>query len=828
MPWRRYTFRDWSAGLVVSPPSDDLPPQALRRAKNVHVLQGRGSVRSRSGSQRRVVAGGFHSPVRYRGERFYGLNNGLVRDSSPSVFTITTGFDGGKLCYAKAPPFIGLEDYLFVANEGKQIKIAPDFSTSKWGIDPPTSKPNLSLGDENATLIDSFDSAVGSRSAVFTPAGAAALAFGTPNQEGSAALQIPFDTANQKCVINYNFATPQDFTVNNGRTSPDEDLIALWVQTNRPETVVAFQLRFMSDDQNYYQYDFLTSRFNAKTRNEAFTAQYYPADPTKRYAPTLGDRKAFDLYKSQGHWPPEQFRNGQNASIFETQRIETEVFEEQFPLSADTWVRLLVPKHLFFTTGSPSWTNITKYQIYARINRRGTGSPDTTVIYVDGMKLVGRVGISGDYRYAFTFLNSTTGHRSNPLFIDRDGDGIVDDIDYASITGAVRQSIHVENIPVSLDPQVDKVEAWRTFGNGVAFFKAWEVANGTLTYDDDVADSTNSDSRADADVLNIEELEITNTPPSSKTHWVVWHQGRAWTLETTPGFRGRLNFSPQGRPEAVKDFLEITNDADPLTGAVSWNGSLYVFSESKVWQVTGTDIVVARQIAGAPGTLHPYTIAVTPNGIIYFATDGVRVFDGNASALVAHDAVSLPFRGTDTDVIAAFVGDTACFGRNEYWVSDGTRILALDLIQGTWREIDFAATGLAYEEDVDDFVVTEGVDGNGVFLVDVPGLTSDGGFDLDFDMESATLRLSPDVRGVVRRVHIDLNTGGEEITATLIADDAVVATWILNTAARETVSYETLTNGKRIAIRLQGALTTAAVEIFGIELDVYHPDQDAA
>lgn len=834
MPWRRYSFRDWSKGLFVSPPQDVIPSDALRRAKNVHVLQGRGSVRSRPGSTRRLVTQGWHSPVRYRDERLYGLGAGIVKDQSPGVSILYSGFDGGKLSYAKAPPFIGVQDYLFVANPGRQIKIDPNFATSKWGIDPPDHKAQLSLGAEHSTQIDALDTSSASRTAAFKPIGAAAISYGTPNQEGAGALKIQFDTINQQGVVTYVFGTPQDFTSIGGRESPVEDLIAVWVMTNRPDAIQAFQLKFYTDDQNYYQYDFLTARFDARTRGIGFGAFFIPPGGYPGWPGALYGPPAEQLYKSQGHWPPEQFRKGETFTGVGGNPVafgltnQDERLQDQFPLSPNTWVRLMVPKRLFFTTGDPYWQSITKYEIFSRINRRGTGNPENAAVYVDDLRLLGTIGIQGTYRYCFTFKNSTTNHRSNPLFIDRDGNGIVDDIDYDTIEGVVRQTIHIENIPVSTDPQVDKVEIWRTFGNGAAFFKLTELANGTTTYDDEIADSTNEDSRPDAPILQNEEIELTNTVPSSDTFWVTWHQGRAWTLVNTDGKQGRLNYSPIGRPEAVSDFLEITNDADPLQGAVSWNGSLWVFSQSKVWQVTGEDLVVARQITGAPGTLHPFTIAVTPNGIVYFAKDGVRVFDGNTSSLVSHDPMALPFRGLDTDVIGAFVGDVACFGRNEYWVSNGTTTLAVDLTTGTWREIDFAATGLYYEEDQDDFIVTEGTDGNGVFLVDIPGQTEDGGFDLDFDIETALIRSSAEVKGIVRRVYLDIDTGGEDVTATLYADGEAAQTWIVNTSARQTVVYETRTNAKNSSIRLQAALTTGAVEVFGIELDIYHPENTQA
>ena len=763
--------------------------------------------------------------MRYRDQRVFGLSQGLVYETAPLGITtlLNSEFTGGNISYERMPPSIGLEDYLYVAGEGYPSKVSPAWALSKWGIDPPTSPIRGSKSIRSEGQLDAFDGASGSRVVTFTPTGAAAASFSTPNKEGAASMKLQFDTANQKVSVLCTLAATENFTKFGTDDSPDDDLIQVWVRTNRPDAIEYFQIKFFTDSENYWQYDFLTSNFTAQERALFFSGYFERIIENGRVRVLTNSHDIEVLVESQGHVPPAKF-SGRPQLAQDTEYADAPLLSEQFPLAVDTWVLLRVPRGRFFEVGTPDWAAITSYEILSKSNRRGVQDPEDAAIWIDDLRRVGGVGMEGTYRYCTTFHNSALDIHSNPKFIDRDEDGIVDDIDYLIIENVEREPILIEDIPVSTDPQVDKVEIWRTYGNGTTYYKAGEVDNGTTEFLDTVADSLGIYSGYSLQILGLDEIRLDNTPPSLNTFWVTEHTGRAWTLENTAGKYGRVNYSPKGRPESVEGFIEVTNDSDPCKGAVSWNGSLWVFTESKIFQVTGDETFTYRAVSGAPGTTHPYTLTVTPYGIAYHAHDGPRLFNGNTSTRLASEPVIASFRGLANTDFPAFGDSTvACYGRGEWWISDGARTLALRMDAGTWREIDVQATGLYYESDVDNFVVTEGEDGNGIFLVEVKDAVGHGGFDLDFDVETATMRLSPETQGIVRRIHVEANTGGELVTVVLLADGVEHTLGTMNTTERETTTFEIMVNAKQLSVRLTAALTVAAIEIFSIDVDLYHP-----
>lgn len=112
--------------------------------------------------------------------------------------------------------------------------------------------------------------------------------------------------------------------------------------------------------------------------------------------------------------------------------------------------------------------------------------------------------------YAYVYKNSTTGHISS-----------------LSAASASTGVITAQNVTVtgarSTDPQVDKVDIYRTFDGGSTYFFLAEVANpggGTWTYVDSSLDAT----------LNTGLIgpQSTNTPPPAGLINTCFHMGRVW------------------------------------------------------------------------------------------------------------------------------------------------------------------------------------------------------------------------------------------------------------------------------------------------------------
>ena len=96
----------------------------------------------------------------------------------------------------------------------------------------------------------------------------------------------------------------------------------------------------------------------------------------------------------------------------------------------------------------------------------------------------------------------------------------------------------------------------------------------------------------------------------------------------------------------------MSGDDDPTQRGVVWNGSLYIFTSSALYQIVGTNPFTFRKVYGAPGTLWPDSVVPTPYGIVYLAHDSLRLFNGALSLPFAQEAVNLLFKGETLEDVA--------------------------------------------------------------------------------------------------------------------------------------------------------------------------------
>lgn len=420
---------------------------------------------------------------------------------------------------------------------------------------------------------------------------------------------------------------------------------------------------------------------------------------------------------------------------------------------------------------------------------------------------VGAAGVlNGTYQYAVTFLNQTTGSRSNPnpaTFTDP-----------VSVTPA-NQQVGFTAIPTSGDPQVSARELWRTFANQGVFFRLAVIAdNTTTTYTDNAADSA----------LETLELPLDNDPPESSFNDAVGpHSGRMWwTRIGTAGSEGRVYYSPEGRPEALQGFIEVNNGDDPTQCAVSWGGSLYVWTNAHVIQVLGNDEPFTfREVFGAPGTTAPFSVTVTPWGIVYDSIDGIRVFDGTASRLIGFESIGRLLVGESLEDVPAFDAVIGEFAGREVWLSDTVTTLVLDPQDGSWRIALGGINALYFEPDTQ-FLV--GATTGGVLRLEPPNVVTDDGDAIEFEIETAAVESDIVARGCVQRIWFDVDTANQLMFPTLVLDNDEIALPPLKTSGRpaQSVEYEIGRWGRIIGVRLAGSLTLQ-VTVYEIAADIYVP-----
>lgn len=408
--------------------------------------------------------------------------------------------------------------------------------------------------------------------------------------------------------------------------------------------------------------------------------------------------------------------------------------------------------------------------------------------------------LTGIYKYRVSFKNTATLHRSNANPTEQ------------TVTLAAQKG-SLTNIQVSSDAQVGAREIWRTVSGGTVFFLLTTINDNTTTvFVDDVIDS----------LLAGTELPFDNDPPDSTYEDCEGpHDGRMWWgRDTAVGAKGNIYHSPSGRAESVKASIVVTNDDDPVQKVIKLRGSIYVFTESQIFEIIGggsNEVFTVRGVEETVGTTKPHTIQKTSEGIIYQANDGIRIFDGITSKILADGRVTSIFRGDTISGIADFDGIVATFGNEEYIVSDTVTTLAVNINTERWREIGVAATALFFE----DTGQLQSSFNSKTFILEAENTVADGTATIPFVLEVPAVT-SETEQGIIRRVLIDMDSSNETITPTLILDGVETTLPTFKNDGRKIQEYAIVKTGRSVALRLTASLTKKAT-VYGITFEPYIP-----
>lgn len=403
---------------------------------------------------------------------------------------------------------------------------------------------------------------------------------------------------------------------------------------------------------------------------------------------------------------------------------------------------------------------------------------------------------AGVYTYYITHLNQSSGHRSNPSPV-------------AQINTTVNHENLLNNIPISLDSQVTAREIWRSVANGTLTFLLAVIAdNTTLTYGD-----------RNQDTLTAQQLPTDNAPPESTFEDCVGpFDGRMWWCRNTAiGTQGRVYFSPQGRPESVEGFLDVSNPDDATQKLSIWNG-LWVTTNRTVKRLVST-LTQPLETRGVPGTTKPFTVHPTPQGLLYESDEGVRLFNGVDSVLVSVNALGTLFQGVASENLSAMSGVLAGYARDEYIISDETQALALNTRTSAWRDLGLGLRAVLYEDDTEKVQVSAL---GKVLLFEEEGLRADDGVAVAFAVEFPSSLVDASSEGLVQRLYLDCHTNGQAITPVILLDGVETTLATFSTSTRTVVEIPVLRKGRLIGLRLTGVLT-AEVVLYDATVDVYIP-----
>lgn len=781
----RIRWTSFAKGLWLNGARDEMPEGTLRRAKGIDAVKD-GPVRSRWGSTL-VTSLAAHSLFRFNDTRYQGASTKFYRAGSE----IYTGLDGTRLTAVRMPATVDTADWLFVAGGGTLFKEDGSGNTALWGIAAPSDGFTATKVDQDTRSIDTFDSTSG-----WTAANCTIAVEGSIKQQGDKSMLMTVNASTTGQVtkgINLNLRQYA-----NGDISSSEDFISVWCRVDNPSNLEFLQVLFDVGG---------SANFDSKyfSRTVEASSEIPPSFQLQKQVTGLGTFERTVIIPGEHQGGSEGA--GDFTSPDQIVTIVERLGQTTIVTAIGTWVRLRLPKITFSRSGpgTESWDSVAGVRLIAKTNANGSVN-----VYWDDMFLGGGAGLQGTYRYQVTFKNSRTGHRSNP------------NPNFVTIENVERQGVFLSNLPTSPDAQVDTLEIWRTVGNGVVLFKVTEIAEGTVSYTDRIPEFFGVDSSTSTFQQNL-ELPFDNDTPSSTFEDTFGPIGGRvlWTRNTTVGQRARVYFSPIGRPEALDDGFDVGPEDDTTVKGVVWNGSAWVFTEAHIYQLV-TPIGPPREVFGAPGSSFPHTVVPTPRGIVYQAFDGIRIFNGVQSALLSPMPILRVFRGETAENVAPFVGNVATYGNDEYMITDGVTTLAVNLTDGTWREVGPAASALLYEQDSGVFVASFG---NRVLVLEDEGVqTGDNGSTFDFIMETPSARPNRGALAIARRLYLDADTAGTALSVVMVYNDTEEAIDGFITTRRERVEFPLLRSFETAAVRLTGN-GRPRVAIYGVELDAYYPGE---
>ena len=598
-------FRNFTRGWYPMGARDQVPENTARRAEGIAPVKST-VLKSRWGSTL-VSAVDAHSLHKFNNIRFAGVDATYMRLDTGAV--LKTGLDGTRLTGVRIPPTSGKPDWWFVAGGTLMFKVSPEGEVSQWGIDAPPNGFTATLVARETKTIDMMEAAGG-----WTGASATLADEATIKQEGTNSMKMTVvasttGTATKAITVDLSAYA-------SGAVSPDEDFVEVWLRLDHPENVDQIQVSF----------DLVGGAF-----------------ATDSYVRTV---LVSSKVTSDGVGTVSEFV-GQESEIFtatdsplDRQTILEQIGVVTIPQSTDTWTQLRIPKSTFRRSGGNTaltWANVVAARFTVQTNALGSA-----IAYWDQMRLGGGVGMQGTYKYKVCYLNTKSGSRSNPNSAT------------FTVTDVNRQKVRFTNLPISTDPQVDARELYRTVGNGTLYFRVATIAdNTTTTHDDAAADFAGLDSQT-TNLMESFELQTDNLVPSGSWDDTFGpYAGSVWWCRSgDPGDQGRVFYSAQGRAESQEGFIDVSGDDDPTQRGVVWNGSLYIFTSSALYQIVGTNPFTFRKVYGAPGTLWPDSVVPTPYGIVYLAHDSLRLFNGALSLPFAQEAVNLLFKGETLEDIS--------------------------------------------------------------------------------------------------------------------------------------------------------------------------------
>jgi len=803
-------LRNFDGGLVLTPPVDKIPQDALYYARGYGRLS-RGGIQQRQGSTAlhtvNTIEIGSRGIYYWNNTWFYGSSNSLYQGST----CISSGtYDGNRLTFAVAGPTAGMPDRLFIAGGSTDTlrKVDTSNTVTRWGIGPPPSlgvrattggtAGAMTSGVDYSYRFTYYNSETGTRSnpttVPSTTAGTTAtvLLIAATGAHGSTA-------AADAGPVGHTIVTTGNCVVSTGKDDPfSGDDGALYCPTSADIFYVA----------EHSDFGFSTA---------PFTIEFFAY--------------LTDVSASLGF-----FQNFASTDDFYSLSWEQTGTRLKFHAEQGGFVRI---------SRSATWNPSTGQWYHIAIVRGGS-SPDSWGIFVDGVRLGGgadsgnvpaapganfEVG-KGCY-YWSSDASYSTGLPAKAYFsqfhVAKETLWSTDFTPSTSLRygtawlNATSNSITLTGLTPATDTQVTHTEVWRTAGDGETYYLVERIDKNDTTYTDITADLE----------LGFDELPTDNLIPYN---WfddcVVYNASMFWITRTQSGEKGRVYYSPIGRLEVVEGFINVTDDAEPLQKLVKYGAGLGVFSNGGFYEILGENPYYARPIPGIPGTIEPFSVAITPYGVAYEAADGPRMLIGGGTKPLAEGTLDAVFQGQALGQLSAWgTGTWATYARGEYILCDTTNFqtVAIDLRSGRCRDLGLALGSIYYSAQTDQIAANVPAS-SAVWEVENEGSYDDNGTAIATALQTMTFTHPSQQEVLVRNVFADFETS-RSVTFGLQYDNGSTKDIVESTVATSTrrvavLPYNTWTRDFALRVTPSGS-STGNFKLHGIDFDIYIPQEEA-
>uniref|UniRef100_A0A6M3J177 Uncharacterized protein n=1 Tax=viral metagenome TaxID=1070528 RepID=A0A6M3J177_9ZZZZ len=287
------------------------------------------------------------------------------------------------------------------------------------------------------------------------------------------------------------------------------------------------------------------------------------------------------------------------------------------------------------------------------------------------------VGLTGVYKYVYTYYDSAVGDES-------------EESDESTIT-LTNQGCRVTINTGGGGSNADQVKIYRTIAGGGSLYLVTTQAKSTATYDD---------TTADADLETYLDTKAIGAPPTGATI-LGNYLGRCWYLGFPAGGSVRTNklyYSRLLKPGTVSvdSYVLVGNKEIPLTGFKPVFGTAFVFNRDTVYYLEGStpNDFDAKETGSSVGTEATHSIDANSMGVFFVSRDGVYVHT-NAGASRISEQINWVFSSVGDNLTPTIYKPylNRCKGviwDDQYWLilwtSSTERItLVYDIGKKIWR-----------------------------------------------------------------------------------------------------------------------------------------------